>query len=395
MDFDFPGEDDPRRPEVRAWLEKHPKPTPRELLDSGYEVPHWPKPYGLSADPEFQLIISQELERAGVKRNGNLLSANNLGPSLLSHGTPEAKERYLEKMLMGQERWAQMMSEPSAGSDLAALRTTAVLDGDHYIVNGQKVWSNGSRADVGCVFVRTDPHAAKHAGISILIIELKSPGITHRPIYNMNHDTANAPYTFEETFFDNVRVPVTNRIGGEGDGWRLPQQMLQTERMVILEHVTSRTAREMIEGLAQTGRLHDVALSDEAAKLYIEGEMLRLLNLRSMSDQLNAKRPGPEAAVLKMIGAPHDQRLTAFVKQMQGQEGMIAGSDPFPGSNEKFGDVTWDAAFWDSPTLTLRAGSQELMRNIIGERVLGLPRELDPSAKGDWAENLKNLGRAA
>jgi len=199
MDFDFPTEDDPRRAAVRAWLAKNPKPTPRELLESGYEVPHWPAPYGLAADPEFQLIISQELERAGVKRNGNLLSASNLGPSLLTHGTPEAKERYLEKMLMGAERWAQMMSEPSAGSDLAALRTSAVRDGDYYVVNGQKNWSNGSHADVACVIVRTDPHAAKHAGLSVLIIDMKSPGISTRPIYNMNQDPTDFPYTFDET----------------------------------------------------------------------------------------------------------------------------------------------------------------------------------------------------
>ncbi|MDP3174639.1 MAG: acyl-CoA dehydrogenase family protein [Phenylobacterium sp.] len=218
MDFDFPSMDDPRRADVRAWLEKNPKPTPRQLLESGYEVPHWPKPYGLGADPELQLIISQELDRAGVHRNGNLLSATNLGPSLMTHGTPAAKERFLEKMLMGEERWAQMMSEPDAGSDLAALRTSAVRDGEEYVVNGVKIWSNGGAADFGCVIVRTDPHAAKHAGLSVLIIDLKGPGVTSRPIYNMNQDPSDFKALFYEVFFDNVRVPVSNLIGQEGDG---------------------------------------------------------------------------------------------------------------------------------------------------------------------------------
>ena len=175
-------------------------------------------------------------------------------------------------------------------------------------------------------------------------------------------------------FFDNVRTPAHNLVGKEGDGWRLTQQMLQSERMMILERQRKPTARDLVPGLHASGRLHAPALQDEAAKIYIEGEMVRLLNLRAMSDQLNAKRPGPEAAVIKMIGAPHDQKLYDFVKRTQGQASMIPGSDPFPEVGEDFGEASWDACFWDSPTLTLRAGSQELMRNVVGERVLGLPK---------------------
>ncbi|MDP3174640.1 MAG: acyl-CoA dehydrogenase family protein [Phenylobacterium sp.] len=171
--------------------------------------------------------------------------------------------------------------------------------------------------------------------------------------------------------------------------------MLQSERMMILERQAKPTARDLVPSLKAIGRLNEPGVRDEAARLYIEGEMIRLMNLRAMSDQLNAKRPGPEAAAIKMIGAPHDQRLLDFAKKLQGQAGMVAGESPFPGLEASFGEATWDACFWDSPTLTLRAGSQELMRNVIGERVLGLPRELDPSAKGDWTENLRALGKAA
>lgn len=395
MDFDFPTEGDSRRKEVRAWLEKHPKPSARELLDAGYEVPHWPAPYGISADPETQLIISQELQRAGVKRYGNLLSATNLGPTILQHATPAVRERYLEKMLMGEEHWSQLQSEPMAGSDLASVRTTALREGDHYIVNGQKVWNNASRADFACLLARTDPHAAKHAGLSVLIIDMKAPGVTTSPIHTMNQYTTDYPSAFDAVFFDNVKVPIDHLLGAEGDGWRLTQQTLQSERMMILEALPKPTARDLISGLNAMDRLTDPAVRDEAAKLYVEGEMIRLLNLRSLSDQLNARRPGPEAASIKMMQAPHEQRLQDLAKRSQGQDGLVAGSDPFPRSPVTFGGYGWDACFWDSPTLTLRAGSQELMRNIVGERVLGLPRELDPSAKGDYAENLKALGRAS
>jgi len=375
MDFDLPAEDDPRRSGVRAWLKEHPNPTADELLDVGYEVPHWPPPWGLSADPEFQLIISQELQRAGVERFGNLLSATNLGPALLAHGTEEAKEKYLRRMLTGKDRWCQLQSEPSAGSDLAALRSTAVRDGDHYVINGQKIWSNAGSSDYGMMVVRTDPNASKHAGLSLIIVDMKSPGITARPIDIMSQ----AP-----------KVPTSNLIGKEGEGWRLTQQVLQAERMMILQHMQKPTARDLVMGLVQTGRIDDPSLTDEAASLYIEGEVIRLMNLRAMSDQLNARRPGPEAAIIKMMGAPHDQHLNDFAKRLEGQAGLLPGGDAFEGKHTHLA-VSWDAAFWDSPTLTLRAGSQELMLNVIAERIIGLPRERDPSAQGNWSENQRAL----
>ena len=390
MDFDLPAEDDPRRSGVRAWLKEHPNPTADELLDVGYEVPHWPPPWGLSADPEFQLIISQELQRAGVERFGSLLSATNLGPALLTHGTEEAKKKYLRRMLTGKDRWCQLQSEPSAGSDLAALRSTAVRDGDHYVINGQKIWSNGGSSDYGMMVVRTDPNASKHAGLSLIIVDMKSPGITARPIDIMSQAPTDLVVRMHETFFDNVRVPVSNLIGKEGEGWRLTQQVLQAERMMILQHHRKPTARDLVLGLVQTGRIDDPSLTDEAASLYIEGEVIRLMNLRAMSDQLNARRPGPEAAIIKMMGAPHDQHLNDFAKRLEGQAGLLPGGDAFEGKHTDLA-LPWDAAFWDSPTLTLRAGSQELMLNVIAERIIGLPRERDPSAQGNWSENQRAL----
>jgi 3-oxochol-4-en-24-oyl-CoA dehydrogenase len=396
VDFDFPGQDDPRRLEVRAWLEKHPKPTPRELLDSGYEVAHWPPPYGVSAGAEMQLIIDEELQRAGVRRFGNVIAENNCGPSLLTHGTQEAKDRFLEKGLMGEERWCQLFSEPAGGSDLAALRTTATRDGDHYIIRGQKIWTSGANhADVGCIVVRTDPHAAKHAGLSTFILDMHAPGITVRPI----EDMTGYENEFNEVFFDDVRVPATWRLGEEGEGWRLAQQMLQSERLHMGRPGAvwggGPTARDLIAGLRQIGRLDETGIRDEAAKLYIEGEMIRLMHLRRLSDQLNAKRPGPEAAAAKMIAAPHGQALLDFAKRVQGQAGLVPGEEVFPGAGSAFGGrFSWDVGFWFSPAITLGVGTQQMLKNVVGERVLGLPRDLDPSAKGDWSESQKNV-RAA
>ncbi|MDP3175202.1 MAG: acyl-CoA dehydrogenase family protein [Phenylobacterium sp.] len=401
MDFDIAPEDDPRRLEIRGWLKQHPKPTARELLDSGYEVPHWPPPYGLSANAELQLIVDEELNRAGVQRFGHLVAQNNCGPSLLTHGTAEAKARYLEKGLMGEELWCQLFSEPSGGSDLAALRTTAVRDGDHYIINGQKIWTSlANHAHLGCIVARTDPHAAKHAGLSMFIVELKNnPGVTVNPI----EDMTGYENEFNEVFFDNVRVPATNRLGEEGDGWRLTMQMLGSERVHMGKPGAvwgyGPTARDLIDGLNSIGKLRDVAVAEEAAKLYIEGEMIRLLNYRRLSDQVNAKRPGPESAVAKMLAAPHGQKLLDLAKRVHGQAGLIAGesqfAEPTAQSKEMGGRGSWDVGFWFSPAITLGVGTQEVLKNVVGERLLGLPRELDPSAKGDWSENLKSRDKAA
>ena len=261
MDFDLPGENDPRRKEIRAWCEAHPNATPRELLDVGYLAPHWPAPYGLSADPELQILIDDELKRAGIKMPHNAVVVANCGPSLLTHGTPEARERYLIPGLLGEERWCQLFSEPAGGSDLAALRTTAVRDGDHYIVNGSKIWTSGAHhAKLGSAPVRTDPHAAKHAGLSNLLIELDAPGVTIRPIPDMS----GIQNEFNEVFFDNVRVPVTNRLGEEGDGWRLTMQMLQSERVLFSKPggiVGGLTARELVQGLHKMGKLNQAGVN--------------------------------------------------------------------------------------------------------------------------------------
>lgn len=387
MDFNMPGEDDPRRVEVRDWLEANPKPTYRELSRRGYTVPHWPKPYGLAADPEYQIIIEEELARAGIKppRNVNAVAINNCAESLLSHGTDAQRARFLDPALACEEVWCMLFSEPSGGSDLASLRTTARREGDYYIINGQKTWNSlAHRAQIGVTVARTDSSVAKHAGLSQFLVDMNTPGVTVRPIIDMT-GRANE---YNEVFFDEVRVPVDRLLGKEGDGWKLCMLQLQTERVAMAKPGAvwgaGPSARELMAGLIETGRIKDPAFRDEAAKLYVEGEALRLLGYRSLSDRMNAKPAGPEAAARKMLASPHGQRLVDLAKRSQGPAGMIDGEEGLPLHRKRTVWDDWDYGYWFAPGISLGVGSQEMLKNVVAERVLGLPREADPTARVPW-----------
>ncbi len=215
MDLGLPGDDDPRRSNVKEWLAAHPKPTGRLLAEAGYVVPHWPAPFGRDADPLTQLVIDDELRAAGVRRPVNPIGIGWAGPTLLYAGTAEQKERWLWPLLAGEEFWCQLFSEPGAGSDLAALRTTAARDGDHYVINGQKVWTSYAHiAQWGILLARTDPTATKHAGISYFVCPIRAPGIEVRALVDMTGEHA-----FNEVFFTDVRIPADHLVGAENGGW--------------------------------------------------------------------------------------------------------------------------------------------------------------------------------
>ncbi len=215
MDFDMPADDDPRRLEVRAWLADHPNPSNATLHEGGYIVPHWPAPYGLDADPMHQLIIDDELKRAGVSRTSVATNAIGVGwaaPTIFLAGSEWQKERFLDPIFRGDEVWCQLFSEPDSGSDLASLGTRAVRDGDEYVINGSKIWSSGAHhAQFGILIARTDPDVPKHKGISYFIVPMNLPGIELQPIVDMT-----TAHSFNQTFFDNVRLPaeVPRRPGG-------------------------------------------------------------------------------------------------------------------------------------------------------------------------------------
>ena len=391
MDFRLPAENDPRRAVVRNWLSQHPKPSGRQLAEAGYTVPHWPKPWGMAAEPELQFIIDEEMGRAGVMPPNpiNPVAINNCAQTLLTHGTDAQRERFLMPALACEEIWCMLFSEPAGGSDLAALRTTAKRDGENYVVKGQKIWTSlAHKAHIGVLIARTDTAAPKHAGLSAFLIDMKSPGVTVRPIVDLSgHENE-----YNEVFLDDVRVPADRLLGKEGEGWRIATSQLQTERVALSKPGAiwgaGPSARDLVNGLAASGHLSDPVVRDEAAKIFIEGELLRLLAFRALSDRMNAKPSGPEGAIRKMLAAPHGQHIVEMAKKVQGPRGMIAGEQPFPsqvGSGRgSYSD--WDYAFWFSPAVTLGVGTQEILKNIVAERMLGLPRENDPTAKLPWIE---------
>mgnify|MGYP002145802459 CR=1 FL=1 len=226
MDFELPVDDDPRRLAVRAWLSAHPDPTPVELADAGYSAPHWPRPWGLDADAEHQLIINEELDRAGIGPVDNQIGIGWAGPTLVHAGTQEQKDRYLFPLLAAEEIWCQLFSEPDAGSDLASLGTRAVRDGDEWIVNGSKIWNSGAQnSQFGILIARTDPDAAPHAGLSEFIVDLHSPGVEIRTIHDMSDDRH-----FCEVHFSDVRVPADLQVGTLNGAFKQIMRQMEHER---------------------------------------------------------------------------------------------------------------------------------------------------------------------
>ena len=399
MDFNFPADDDPRRLELRQWFKDHPKPTGRQIAERGLAAANWPAPWGLAADAEMMTIIEEEFARAGVRHPSvmNGIAVNQCGQSLLTWGTEAQRQRLLPPALACEEKWCMLFSEPSGGSDLGNARTTARREGDHYIVNGQKIWNSLAHvAQIGVLVARTDSTVPKHQGLSQFIVDMNTPGITVRPIIDMSGEENE----YNEVFFEDVRVPADRLLGKEGDGWRITMEQLQTER----QHMTKPgavwgagpTARELVSGLIKSGRIQDPLIRDEAAKLYIEGEMLRLLSLRNLSNKINGKPAGLEGNIGKMVSSPHGQRMTDLAKRSQGVAGMIKDDDVLPLPDKDFGLFSnWDYAYWFSPATTLGVGTQEILKNTVAERVLGLPRDTDPSARVPFNEAAAARTKAA
>jgi alkylation response protein AidB-like acyl-CoA dehydrogenase len=374
MDFELPGEDDPRRVEVRSWLAANPRPTGRQLAEAGYVVPHWPKPWGLEADPVHQLIIDDELRRAGVARPSNVIGIGWAGPTIVHAGTQAQKDRYLWPMLAGEEIWCQLFSEPGAGSDLANLGTRAIRDGDEWVVNGQKIWTSlGHVSKFGILIARTNPDAPKHKGVSYFICPMDAPGIEIRPIIEMT-----GGHTFNEVFFDEVRLPASNLVGDENEGWGLAKVTLGNERVSLSGEGAlwgrGPTAGDLLAWVKGRGGCSDHVLRQRLASVYTEAEILRLIRLRTVSAAIKGKPPGPEASVRKALSDEHGQHIMGLAKDLAGARGMLTE------------DGMWHYGFLFAPALTVGGGTSEVQRNIIGERVLGLPHDIDVEAGQTWSE---------
>jgi alkylation response protein AidB-like acyl-CoA dehydrogenase len=368
MDFELPPDDDPRRLAVRSWIGENPKPTNRQIAESGYVVPHWPAPWGLDADPIHQLIIDDELKAGGIRRPSNQIGIGWGGPTILHAGTQEQKDRYLFPLLAAEEIWCQLFSEPEAGSDLAALRTKAVLDGDEWVVNGQKIWTSmGHLSQFGILIARTDPEAAKHNGITYFICPMDLPGIEIRPIVEMTGD-----HNFNEVFFTDVRIPAANVVGEVNNGWSLAKVTLGNERVSLSSGGVlwglGPTAFDLLDKVRAEGGCDDPLVRQRLAELHTEATLLDLIRFRTISARIKGEQPGPEASIRKILADEHGQHAMALAKDLKGAEGMLFGD--MTGARD-----TWDFGYLFSIALTIGGGTGEVQRNILGERVLGLPAD--------------------
>jgi 3-oxochol-4-en-24-oyl-CoA dehydrogenase len=381
MDLSLPGADDPRRQAVRTWLGENPAPSGRQLAEAGYVAPHWPEPWGFSADPIHQLIIDDELRRAGARRPDNAIGIGWAGPTIIHAGSQEQKDRYLLPLLAGEEIWCQLFSEPDAGSDLANLSTRAARDGDTYVVSGQKIWTSFAHAAAfGILICRTDPGAPKRQGITYLICPMDSPGVTVRPIVEMT-----GAHNFNEVFLDEVRIPVANKVGDENAGWALAKVTLSNERVSLSGEGAlwgrGPTANDLLDLVRNAGGCPDPVLRQRLARLYAHAETLRLIRLRTLAAALAGRTPGPEASLRKALADDHGQEIMGLAKDLCGAGGMLNDAGPFGSTNP-----IWAYGYLFAPALTIGGGTSEVQRNIIAERVLGLPHEPDLEANRPWAQ---------
>jgi alkylation response protein AidB-like acyl-CoA dehydrogenase len=345
----------------------------RRLYEAGYVALHWPKEWGGGgASLIEQAIYQDEVLRLGLPLYGaNQLAIDRIGPTIMVMGTEEQKKRHLHKMLTAEQIWCQGYSEPNAGSDLASLQTRAVLEGDSFIVNGQKVWTSlAQRADMQVLLVRTDPAAPKHKGISYLLVDMKSPGITIRPLVQITGESG-----FNEVFYDNVRVPKENLVGELNEGWKVSIATLMWERVSGgTRHPVERTIGELTE-LAKSVEFEGMSahrhpyIRQKLAQFAIEARCLRLSRYRGLTAQLKGKVPGPESSFGKLFATDLNLRVAMFADELLGSYATVM--------KDSIGAIEggrWTMRMLAARGLTIAAGSTEIQHNIIGERVLKLPK---------------------
>ena len=303
---------------MRAWLAANPGPDGRALAAAGYVAPHWPTPWGHGADPAGQLAIDDELRRAGVRRPVNPIGIGWAGPTLLHAGTPDQQARWLPPLLSGEQFWCQLFSEPGAGSDLASLTTSAVADGDEWVVSGQKVWSTFAHiAAYGILLARTGPPGSGHRGISYFVCPMELPGVTVRPLVDMT-----GAHAFNEVFLDEVRIPADHLVGAVGQGWALAKVTLGNERVSLSGEGAlwgqGPTDEDLLARVRRSGRAGDPVVRQAVASVWVEGQVLASLRRRSVSAALAGRDPGPESSVRKAIGDAHGQRVMGLDRDLAG-----------------------------------------------------------------------------
>jgi alkylation response protein AidB-like acyl-CoA dehydrogenase len=396
MDLNYTAEDKAYRQQVRSWLEENiPKKRPetlderrawhRKLYEAGYLGMGWPKEYGgQEARPMEQAIVGEELARANAPASLNGLGIGIVAPTLIHHGTDHQKRDHVSKILTAEELWCQLYSEPNSGSDLASLQCRADVDGDEFVINGQKIWTSGAiNADWGILLARTDRNAPKHQGISCIMLDMHQPGVEVRPLKQISGSSE-----FCEVFFTNVRVVADNLVGEMNAGWRIAQTTLSYERggnvlsrVVRLQEMYDRMI-EVCRSLKRNGKpaLEDPNVRQKLGEIYAEVEVLRYAALRLLSRLEKGQRPGPEASVSKLHYSELDKHVQELFLDILGPYGLQ--TDGLPPeyalhADSDFGEAgSWAYSFFWSRAGTIYAGSSEIQKNILGERVLGLPKEV-------------------
>jgi alkylation response protein AidB-like acyl-CoA dehydrogenase len=397
VDFTLTPEQDAFREEVRSWLAANipqgwearamgnsdvPRPEAyeamrawqRKLYDAGFIGLTWPKEYGGRGLTFLEeMILHEEMALAKAPPVLNILGVGMAGPTIIAYGTEEQKQRYPARILSCEEIWCQGYSEPNAGSDLASLQTRAVKDGDHFVINGQKVWTSLAHiADFMMLLARTDPDAPRHKGITYFLLDLKLPGVTVKPLKQLTGDSE-----FNEVFFDNVRVHESQVLGGVNNGWAVGLTTLMYERLALGFGLQVRL-RIALDGLVELARkmdkqgrtvATDPVMRQKIAQLWIDTECLKYTGARAITKLLKGEIPGPEASTGKMGWVETHQKLQELAMEIEGPYSQLQS-----GSDWAVDGGLWQYTFLRSRANSIEGGTTEIQKNIIGERILGLPK---------------------
>jgi alkylation response protein AidB-like acyl-CoA dehydrogenase len=376
MDLTFSERELAFRDELRGWLAANdPGPEPstekahyawrrdfqRRMYDGGWAAVHWPVEYGgRGATLTESAIFFEELGRARAPLAANVLGILLGGPTLMVWGTDEQKDRYLGPILSGEEIWCQGFSEPDAGSDLAALKTRAVPDGDGWRVTGQKVWTSGAQYAKWCMLVaRTDTEAARHKGLTYFLMDMEQDAVQVRPLRQITGESE-----FNELFIEDAFIAGDGVVGGVGNGWKVALTTLMNERAGLaffLQVLLRRSLDDLIDAAAARGLLDDDVVADRLGALHVKAEILRLTAYRGLTAIERYGQPGPEGSLTKWMWSDTNQELVQLAADILGPEALTQGSH-------------WGYELLRARGNSIEGGTTEILKNIVAERVLGLPR---------------------
>jgi alkylation response protein AidB-like acyl-CoA dehydrogenase len=377
MDLTFNEQELAFRDELRTWLGANgPGPEPegdedahyawrrnfqRDLAGGGWAAVHWPVEYGgRGATLMESAIFFEELGRSGSPLPANVLGLLLAGPTIMTWGTPEQKERHLTPILTAEEIWCQGFSEPDAGSDLASLKTRAVKENGDWIISGQKVWTSGAQYSKWCMLVaRTDPDAPKHKGLTYFLMDMEQEGVQVVPLRQITGEPE-----FNELFIDGARIPDENVLGGIGNGWKVALTTLMNERAGLAFFLQVRLRQlldRLIEEAAGRGLLEDPVIAERLGELHLKAEVLRLTAYRGLTAIQKYGQPGPEGSLTKWMWSETNQQLTQFAADLLGPDALVAGG-------------RWSYELLRARGNSIEGGTTEVLKNIVAERVLGLPK---------------------